>query len=121
MLVAMRFAVPEAQAGDFAERAGVALEKLAACPGYRRGDLGRAFDDPQTWCLLTEWESVGAYRRALGQYEVKLHATPLLAQAIDEPSAFEPLVSAEPGGTAIARTSDRATTTDRAPSTGARS
>src|SRR5262245_10125157 len=111
MLVAMRFAVPEAQAQDFAEQAQVALQKLAACPGYRRGDLGRAFDDPQMWCLLTEWESVGAYRRALGAYEVKLHATPVLAQAIDEPSAFEPLVSAEPGGSVTLRSSDRAPTT----------
>jgi hypothetical protein len=108
MLVALRFAVPEAGADDFAERATVALGALAACPGYRRGDLGRAFDDPTVWCLLTEWESVGSYRRALGAYEVKLHATPLLAQALDEPSAFEPLASAPPGGPVAARESDRA-------------
>jgi hypothetical protein len=86
----------------------VALEKLAACPGYRRGTLGRAYDDPTQWCLATEWESVGAYRRALGNYEVKLYATPLLAESHDEPSAFEPLATAEPGGAVAVVTSDRA-------------
>jgi hypothetical protein len=108
MLVAMRFSVAAEAQDAFADRAGVALERLAACPGYRRGTLGRAYDDPTSWCLLTEWESVGAYRRALGNYEVKLHATPLLAEALDEPSAFEPLAAAEPGGMVTVTTSDRA-------------
>ncbi|GAA1772425.1 antibiotic biosynthesis monooxygenase family protein [Luedemannella helvata] len=108
MLVAMRFAVPEAEADGFAERAGVALGTLAARPGYVRGELGRAYDDPTVWCLLTVWESVGSYRRALGAYEVKLHATPLLAQALDEPSAFEPLATATPGGSVVVVDSDRA-------------
>ena len=35
--------------------------------------------------------SVGAYRRALSSYDVKLQAIPLLSQAFDEPSAFEVL------------------------------
>jgi hypothetical protein len=108
MLVAMRFAVAEEGQDAFADRARVALETLAVCAGYRRGTLGRAFDDPTSWCLLTEWESVGAYRRALGSYDVKVHATPLMAQALDEPSAFEPLVTAEPGGAVTLATSDRA-------------
>ena len=108
MLVAMRFSVAEQTQDSFAERARVALEKLAACPGYRRGTLGRAYDDPAQWCLLTEWDSVGAYRRALGNYEVKLHATPLLAESLDEPSAFEPLATAEPGGAVAVAVSDRA-------------
>jgi hypothetical protein len=51
---------------------------------------------------------VGSYRRALGGYEVKLHATPLLADAVDLPSSFEPLIDIAPGGAAVFRTSDRA-------------
>lgn len=108
MLVAMRFAVPESDADGFAERAGVALGALAERPGYVRGQLGRAYDDPAVWCLLTEWDSVGSYRRALGAYEVKVHATPLLAQALDEPSAFEPLATAAPGAPVAVAGSDRA-------------
>ena len=44
--------------------------------------------------LVTTWENVGAYRRALSSYDVKLHAVPLLSRAIDEPSAYEVV---EPG------------------------
>jgi antibiotic biosynthesis monooxygenase len=92
---------------DFAGRAQAALAALAARPGYLRGTLGRSTDDPSAWVLLTEWQNVGSYRRALGNYEVKLHATPLLASALDVPGGFEPLLDVAPGGAAIARASDR--------------
>jgi hypothetical protein len=110
MLVVNRFVVPAGAPGsaDFAERAGAALAVLAACRGYVRGELGRAYDDPTCWSLVTEWESVGAYRRALGNFEVRVHATPLLAQGVDEPSAYERLAVAEPGGPVVTSRSDRA-------------
>lgn len=92
---------------DVEQRASSVLAALAARPGYRRGTLGRSTDDPQAWVLLTEWENVGSYRRALGGYEVKLHATPLLATALDIPSAFEPLLDVAPGGATVASASDR--------------
>lgn len=108
MLVVTRFLVEPSGAEEFAARAHTALATLAARPGYRSGQLGRALDDPEHWCLVTEWESVGAYRRALSAYEVKIHATPLLALSRDEPSAFEVLAQAGPGGEVIVATSDRA-------------
>jgi heme oxygenase (mycobilin-producing) len=92
---------------DFAERARRALAALAGRPGYVRGTLGRSTDDPDAWLLLTEWANVGSYRRALGNYEVKLHATPLLASAIDVAGGFEALLDVAPGGAEIARPSDR--------------
>ena len=92
----------------FVERAHTALATLAACRGYLSGRLTRAIDEPDRWCLVTTWESVGAYRRALSSYEVKVHATPLLAQALDEPSAYETLASAEPAGPIVVAGSDRA-------------
>ena len=91
---------------DFAERAGRALAALAARPGYLRGSLARSTDDAAAWLLLTEWENVGSYRRALGAYDVKLHATPLLATALDLPGGFEQLLDVAPGGAAVARGSD---------------
>ena len=33
---------------------------------------------------------------------MKVHATPLLAESLDEPSAYETLASAEPGGDVVA-------------------
>lgn len=109
MIVVNRFIMPtdDAAETEFADHARAALEALAAQRGYVRGDLGRAYDDPAHWSLVTVWESVGAYRRALGTFDVKVHATPLLAQSVDEPSAYEVLVRAEPGGSAVRSESDR--------------
>lgn len=108
MLVLNRFVVEEPDASAFVGRAHAALAALAARPGYRSGRLTRALDDPRHWCLVTEWESVGAYRRALGSFDVKVQATPLLAESLDEPSAYEPLGIAAPGGEVIVVASDRA-------------
>lgn len=113
MLVLNRFVVEETAVSAFVERAHAALGALAARPGYQRGQLTRALDDPRHWCLATEWESVGTYRRALGAFDVKIHATPLLAESLDEPSAYEPLGTAEPGGEVAVLASDRAADTQR--------
>jgi quinol monooxygenase YgiN len=108
MLVLNRFVVPPETHESFVEQAHAALAALADRPGYLSGRLARAIEDPDCWTLATEWESVGAYRRALGGYEVKVHATPLLARSVDEPSAFETLASAEPGAAVVVTASDRA-------------
>jgi hypothetical protein len=95
VLVVSRFRVPESEAVEF--RAGLerAHAALAERPGYVAGWIGRNLDDQTLWTLVTTWENVGGYRRALSSYDVKLHAVPLLSRAIDEPSAFEVV---EPGG-----------------------
>ena len=107
MLVLNRFVVPPGAQDAFADRAHAALAALAERPGYRSGRLTRALDDPAYWTLVTEWESVGAYRRALGGFDVKVHATPLLSESLDEPSAYETLASAAPGGEVVVTASDR--------------
>lgn len=108
MLVMNRFVIEDQAADAFAERARAALAALAARPGYRHGQLTRSLDEPTNWCLVTEWESVGTYRRALGDFDVKIHATPLLAESVDEPSAYEALATARPGGDVTVLASDRA-------------
>ena len=100
------------QAEQFQEQAEQALRLLAERPGFVRGSVGRATDDAGSWLLFTEWESVGAYRRGLGGYQVKLLATPLLSQAIDQPSAFEELLRIGPDGQETAKASDRADDAD---------
>jgi heme oxygenase (mycobilin-producing) len=106
VLVVNRFVVDDEAA--FLPRATDALRVLAARPGYLAGRFGRAADDPRYWCLVTEWASVGAYRRALSAYDVKVSANPLLADSVDEPSAYEILLRAEPGGAVEESGSDRA-------------
>lgn len=109
MIALLQFRLDEATpAEQFQADAEQALRLLAERPGFVRGTVGRATDDAGSWLLLTEWESVGAYRRGLGGYQVKLLATPLLSQALDQPSAFEQLVSIDAEGQETVRTSDRA-------------
>jgi heme oxygenase (mycobilin-producing) len=102
----------EADPAAFREQASIALRALADRPGFRRGSLGRATDDAEAWLLLTEWDSVGAYRRALGGYQVKLLGTPVLALALDQPSAFEELLRIDADGAEQESDSDRAPDAD---------
>ena len=111
MLVVSRFSVPEVDGEGFAGRARQAIAVLSERPGFGWGRLGRAADDPTAWVLVTEWEHVGAWRRALSSYEVKLEASPLLSLAADEPSAFEVLEAADALGQRI---SHRTGSSDRA-------
>jgi quinol monooxygenase YgiN len=107
MLVVNRYRVAAAEADEFDAAARRALAALAGRPGFVAGQVGRNVDDPDLWVMTTRWESVGAYRRALSAYDVKLHAVPLMYRAIDEPSAFEVLLEDTGAGVATF-SSDRA-------------
>ncbi|MCD0446105.1 antibiotic biosynthesis monooxygenase [Glycomyces sp. A-F 0318] len=117
MLVVYRFAVTEGEAETFSRDAEGALGALASCDGYLRGGLGRAVDDfgddDAVWLLWTEWDGVGSYRRALGNFAVKM-ATPLLSRALPEASGFEVLAECAPGAAPERTGSDRAADPDRA-------
>lgn len=89
MIVISRFRVSANDAGLFREDAERAHAALAERPGYVHGTIGRNLDEPTLWSIVTRWQNVGSYRRALSAYDVKLHAVPLLSRAIDEPSAYE--------------------------------
>ena len=94
MLVVTRFRVPVEEGEAFRAELAAAHATLAERAGYVEGQVGRNVDDPTLWVLTTRWENVGAYRRALSSYDVKLNAVPLLSRALDEPSAYE---TVEPG------------------------
>lgn len=96
MIVVNRFNAPRAEDEGFRELLQAAYEALAAQKGFVAGGIGRNLDDPDLWVLHTQWRDVGSYRRALSTYDVKLTAVPVLSRAIDEPSAYEPVV---PGAT----------------------
>ena len=89
MLAIARFSTPLAQAAEFEAQLSVALEAFSACTGFVSGEFGQNLDDPSLWSLVTHWENVGSYRRALSNLNVKMNAIPLLARAIDEPGAYE--------------------------------
>jgi hypothetical protein len=89
MLAIARFSTPLAQAAEFEAQLSVALEAFSACVGFVSGEFGQNLDDTTMWSLVTHWENVGSYRRALSNLNVKMNAIPLLARAIDEPGAYE--------------------------------
>jgi quinol monooxygenase YgiN len=97
VLSVTRFDVPAADAGTFVAELQGLLELLAARPGFQRGWVGRAADEPGLWLLATEWDSVGACRRSMSA-DVRMVAVPLLARGRDEPSAFEVLRAVDAGG-----------------------
>ena len=107
MLVISRFRVDGDDVAGFRRDVLAAQELLAARPGYVDGTIGRNVDDPSLWVLQTRWENVGSYRRALSSYDVKVGAVPLLARAVDEPSAYELVEGgAETMNTAVPRDLD---------------
>ena len=104
-----RFDVTGPSSADgFEERARAALDVLAARPGFVRGRLGRAYDEPSVWVLTTEWDSVGSYRRSLSSYDVKVVASTLLAEGRDEVSAFEVLHAVDTAQPPVTPPSQRA-------------
>lgn len=96
MLVVTRYRVPAAEAPEFHDLARAALEVLTARPGCLGGRIGRSIDEPDLWVLATDWQRVGAYRRALSNPEVKMRAVPLMYRCLDEPTAFEDLTTWTP-------------------------
>ena len=71
-----------------ADAVATLLRALSARPGFRDGELGRSADDPALWALVTRWDGVGAYRRALSAAEVKIAGAPVWVHAIDEPGVY---------------------------------
>jgi quinol monooxygenase YgiN len=107
VIVISRFRVSDGGAEGFLDRANAALDAFAARPGFLRGHIGRAADDPDLWVVVTHWDSVGSFRRSLSDFDVKMYGAPLLSESIEEPAAYEVLVSAE-GAVRGVRPSERA-------------
>ena len=93
LLVVTRHAVPAGNRAEFLERARTALAALAQNTGYLSGCIAQSTDDADLFVIESRWVDVGAYRRALSSFDVKINAVPLLSTAFDESSAFEVIVT----------------------------
>ena len=113
MFVVTRFDVPEDTASDFVDRVSRVVEALSRQRGYLGARVGRAVDEVSLWMLATEWDGVGAWRRALSAFDVRVEFMPLAAFARDEPGAFEVLL-AQDGPTGTARRAPSALAPDAA-------
>lgn len=95
VLAVTRCHVPVGQDETFLAAARDVLTALAGRPGFGRGHVGRAMDDETRWVLSTEWDAVGAYRRGLSAYDVKVAFAPLMAYVVQEPSAYDVVASVD--------------------------
>lgn len=88
MFAVTRLRVREEDAEQLEASVAGLIGALAARPGFVSGELGRAADDPALWALVTRWDGVGSYRRALGAAEVKITGAPVWVHALDEPGVY---------------------------------
>ena len=88
MFVVTRLRVTEEEAPAFRAAVTELVAALSTRAGFRDAEVGQAADEPGLWALVTRWEGVGAYRRALSAAEVKITGAPVWVHAVDEPSAY---------------------------------
>ena len=88
MFAVTRLRATEEEGAVLAEAVVPLLAALAGRPGFRDGELGQSADDPTLWALVTRWDGVGSYRRALSAAEVKITGAPVWVRAVDEPGAY---------------------------------
>lgn len=84
-----RYRVAPANREQFIDNAERAIDVLAARAGFLSASIAQSTDEADLLLIRSQWAGVGAYRRALSTYDVKLSAVPLLSTAVDESSAFE--------------------------------
>ncbi len=89
MLVITKHRVAPEEMRDWLDTAKAAIAPLATRPGCVSVQIGLATDEADLVVIVSAWESVGAYRKALSSFEVKAQSIPFLSTAIDESSAFE--------------------------------
>ena len=97
MFAVTRLRVSAAEETELAAQVSTLLAVLAARPGFRDGEVGTSADDPGLWALVTRWDGVGAYRRALSAAEVKIAGAPVWVHALDEPGVYLPPADVAPG------------------------
>lgn len=81
------------------------LTVLAGKPGFVSGEVLRYVDSGERLIMHTSWTDVGSYRRAVGSTEAKMQVWPFLADALDEPGAYEVLLELSPEKVSLYSTS----------------
>lgn len=103
LLVVTRHHVVASDRAEFLDRARDALAALGEQVGYLSGCIAQSTDDADSFVIESRWSDVGAYRRGLSSFDVKIRAVPLLSTAVDESTAFEVVVSRTAAGEVVER------------------
>ena len=70
------------------------LGVLQSSTGFESLQLLHSPDEVNHYSVISRWENVGSYRRAVSSTAAKLVVWPFLSTMIDQPSTFETLLSA---------------------------
>ncbi len=71
MIAIARFELPLSQAEQFRAELEAVKAVLSEAAGFISATIGQNLDEPTLWVLTTEWQNVGAYRRALSSTRAK--------------------------------------------------
>jgi quinol monooxygenase YgiN len=87
--VIAQLVVPEGDRAQFDQGYARIGELAAQSPGFLSSELGQSTDSLQDLTLIHRWEGVGAYRKFLSRYEVKLEVIPFLSKFTKESVTVE--------------------------------
>ena len=87
--VIAQLVVPEGDRAQFDQGYVRVGELVAQSPGFLSSELGQSTDSLQDLTLIHRWEGVGAYRKFLSRYEVKLEVIPFLSKFTKESVTVE--------------------------------
>lgn len=72
------------------------IEVLQNSVGFESLTLLHSPDEPNHYSVLSKWQDVGSYRRALSATNAKLVVWPFLAPMLPAPTVFETLLEVTP-------------------------
>ena len=77
--VVAQLVVPAAARAQFEQGSERMMELCAQSPGFLSSELGQSTDSLEDYTVIHRWADVGAYRKFLSRYEVKLEVIPFLS------------------------------------------
>lgn len=77
--VIAQLVVPAAERARFEQGCERMVELCAESPGFLSSELGQSTDSLEDFTLIHRWANVGAYRKFLSRYEIKLEVIPFLS------------------------------------------
>ncbi len=95
--VIAQLAVPAGARGQFEQGYDRMVKLCAQSPGFLSGELGQSTDSLEDFTVIHRWADVGAYRKFLSRYEVKLEVIPFLSTFTKDSVTVEIIMDSQSG------------------------
>ena len=87
--VIAQMVVPEDARAYFDQGYERMVELCTQSPGFLSSELGQSTDSLEDFTLIHRWADVGAYRKFLSRYEIKLEVIPFLSTFTKDSATVE--------------------------------